>query len=245
MNKTYIYDGSFEGLLSCIYHAFYSDIKPMDIVSQENFSENFLVEKEFIETDYEKFKKVYNAIEKKISNQALRRIFYVHLSEIKNREISILRYLQIGFKIGKDVDLNLADKDVLNIDRIYKLVSKERHRMTGLIRFKQVKENLLYGEIQPDYNIVSLVAPHFKERLKNENFIIHDTKREIGIVYNKIEWVLQDIKNSDVKIKDREEIYEELWKMYFTSISIKGKENSKLQRSNMPFRYWKNLVEKL
>lgn len=244
MNLNYLYDGSFDGLLTSIYYAFYADLKPIDIVSKEDFSENFLVDKQFIETDSEKAKKVYKAIEKKISHNSLRRVFFAYLSELPNRESCILRYLQIGFKIGKDVDLNLADEDILNIDKMYRLVSRERHRMTGLVRFKEIKENLLYAEIQPDHNIVSLLASHFQERLKDENFIIHDTKREIGIIYNKSEWILKDIEKPNVQIEDRQAIYEDLWRRYFTSISIKGKENLKLQRGNMPARYWKNLTEK-
>jgi probable DNA metabolism protein len=244
MMINYLYDGSFEGLLTSIYEAFYAEIKPTNIVFEGEFSENFLVDKKYIKTDEKKAKKVYDAIEKKISPQALRRVFYSHLSELLNREIYILRYLQIGFKIGSEVDLNLADENVLNIDTMYKLVSKERHRMTGFIRFKKIKENLLYAHIQPDHNIVSLIANHFKERLRDENFIIHDTKRQIGVIYNRQEWIIRDMRKIDIELKDSDMIYEELWKKYFQATAIKGKENSKLQRKNMPKRYWSNLTEK-
>lgn len=244
MNINYIYDGTFEGLLTCVYHAFYAPIKPVDMVCKKEFVENFLVEKSFIESDFEKFQSVYDAIEEKISYPSLKRIFYAYLSEIPGREISILKYLQIGFKLGKDVDLNLANEHVLNIEKMSKLVSKERHRMTGLIRFKRIKENLLYTEIEPDHNIVSLLASHFVDRLRHENFIIHDIKREVGVIYNKKEWILKDLNRMDFSIGDSEEVYEDLWKAYFKAISIKGKENPKLQRRNMPARYWKHLTEK-
>ena len=242
---TYIYDGSFDGLLTCISQAFYSDIKPSAILRQEDYIPSFIMEKIDILTDSVKAEKVYLAIEKKICKESLKRVFYAYLSELPESGIIILKYLQIGFKIGKDIDLNLADEDVLNIDKIFRRVGKERHRLTGLLRFKKIQEDILYAKIEPDFNIAALLAPHFKDRLRNENFIIHDIKRNIGVFYNKKEWLVRDIEKRDpFLIKEEEGIYEDLWKTYFKAISIERKENPKLQKSNMPMRYWKYLTEK-
>ena len=241
----YIYDGSFEGLLTSIYHAFYSAEKPENIVSKENLVENFLMEKVYIETDEDKSRRVYEAIETKISKDSLKRVFYAYLSELPESEMIILKYLQLGFKVGREIDLNLANVDVLNMDNIYKKVGSERHRVLGLLRFKKVKEDILYAQVEPDHNVIALVAPHFKERLASENFIIHDTKRDIAIFYNKSEWVIKDIEVPDpFLVKDMEERYEDLWRIYFNAISINRKTNIKLQKSHMPMRYWKHLTEK-
>ncbi len=242
---TYIYDGSFEGLLTSIYEAYYSSIKPDDIVSKEMYIENFIVEKKYIKTDIEKSQRVYEAIEMKISTESLKRVFYAYLSEIPNSEMMVLRYLQLGFKMGRDLDLNLSNDHVLNIDNIYKKVGTERHRVVGLLRFRKVTSDILYAQIEPDHNVIALVAPHFKARLSAENFIIHDIKREIAIFYNKSEWVVRDIERIEpFLVKDIEEDYEDLWKVYFNAISIERKTNIKLQKRNMPMRYWKHLTEK-
>lgn len=242
---SYIYDGSFEGLLTCIYEAFYSKSEPDDIISKRDYVENFLVEKIYIETDKVKFQKVYDAIETKISRQSLKRVFYAYLSELPKSEIMVLRYLKIGFKMGRDIDLNLTNEDVLNIDNIYKKVGFEKHRLVGLLRFKKIKSDILYAQVEPDHNIIALIAPHFKERLRSENFIIHDVKREIAIFYNKVEWVIRDIEKIETfLVKDVEESYAELWKVYFNARSIERKTNIKLQKNYMPVRYWKHLTEK-
>ena len=242
---TYIYDGSFEGLLTCIYDAFYEVEKPDDIVSEINYIENFLVEKVYIKTDMIKSEKVYEAIENKISHESLKRVFYAYLSELPQSEIMILKYLRLGFQIGPDVNMNLANEHVLNMDNLYKKVGKERHRLVGLLRFKKVKNNILYAQVEPDHNVIALVAPHFQARLSNEIFIIHDTKREIAIFYNRDQWVIKDIEIPDpFLVRDMEENYEDLWRVYFNAISIKRKTNIKLQKRNMPMRYWKHLTEK-
>lgn len=241
----YIYNGSFEGLLTSIYEAFYASVKPDDIKTKDNYLENFLVEKIYIETDEDKSQRVYKAIEMKISKDSLKRVFYAYLSELPGSEMVILKYLQLGFKIGKDIDFNLANEHVLNMDNIYKKVGSERHRVLGLLRFKKVKEDILYAQVEPDHNVIALVAPHFKERLTSESFIIHDTKRDLAIFYNKSEWVIKDIEVPDpFLVKDMEESYEDLWRVYFNAISIKRKSNIKLQKAHMPMRYWKHLTEK-
>jgi len=75
--------------------------------------------------------------------------------------------------------------------------------------------------------------------------VIHDIKRGIGALYNKKEWVIKDVEITDpIMIKEDEEEYQELWKEYFKHIAIETKINPKLQKRNMPMRYWKHLIEK-
>ncbi len=241
----YIYDGSFDGLLTSIYEAYYRGEDIEDIVPKDSMEENFLVQKVFISTDEEKSRKVYEAIGNKISEEALKRVFYAYLSELPGHGITILKYLQLGFKFGPQVDLNLSNDIILKMDNINYKVGMEKHRMLGLIRFKQLENGILYSSIEPDYNIVGLLAPHFASRMMNENWAIHDVKRGIGVLYNKKEWVIKDIEVADsLMIKEDEEEYQELWKAYFKSIAIQSRINPKLQKRNMPMRYWKHLVEK-
>ncbi len=241
----YIYDGSFDGLLTSIYESYYRKEDIDDIVAEDSMEENFLVRKVFIPTEFEKAAKVYKAIEEKISEEALRRVFYGYLSELPRHGKVILEYIRLGFKLGPQVDLNLANDIVLKTDNIYRKVSGERHRILGLIRFKQLKNGIFYSSIEPDHNIVGLVAPYFVSRMTNENWVIHDVKRGIGAFYDGIEWVIKDIEiKDDLVLKENEEEYQGLWKTYFKSIAIETKINPKLQKRCMPMRYWKHLVEK-
>lgn len=245
MIKNYVYDGSFEGLLTSIHFAYYNRENPNDIVTKNSIKENFLIENIYIETDKEKSKKVYKAIENKISKETLRRVFYCYLSEIPGNGILILKYLRLGFRIGAEINLNLANDIVREVENISKKVSRERHRFLGLVRFKEIQRSILYSSIEPDHNIVVLLAPHFERRMNNEYWVIHDVKRGIGVFYNKEEWLVKDVEIDDsLIIKEEEERYQDLWKTYFNAIAIENKINPKLQKNNMPMRYWKHLVEK-
>lgn len=241
----YIYDGSFDGLLTAIYEAYYRRELPDEILSQDSPQQSLFVEKIYIETDEEKARRVYSSIKTKISEFALRNCFYVFLTEREDRGTLIYKYLRLGWKVGKEIDQNLKNDIVLEVHKIRRQVVKEVHLLLGLIRFKQLNSGIYYSQIEPDNNIVGLLAPHFAERLSNEYWIIHDVKRNIGVMYNKVEWIIRDLNiTGDIKLQDNEEDYQMLWKEYFNTIAIKNKINPKLQRQYMPKRYWKHLIEK-
>lgn len=59
-------------------------------------------------------------------------------------------------------------------------VSRESHRMLGLIRFRNLPEDIYYAPIKPDFNILTILAPHFARRLPSQKWVIHDKKKGTG-----------------------------------------------------------------
>ena len=253
--KIYFYDGTFHGLLTAIYDIYYCKDIPISIsvnTSHKSPQINFLNENKSIITDYAKALKVSNGIKNKISLQALDNIYYAFLSDIRDKEIAIFNYIKLGFKLGSEIDVHLYDENVMALHKIVKKVSKEIHLMTGFIRFTY-KNNFYYASYEPDHNITELLAPWFSYRFADQNFIIHDVSRNIAAVYNTKEWVIISFCNSDLKklkIVYNEEAfmtnnmcYERLWKEYFINTSIVERKNGNHQKSLMPKRYWKNMLE--
>ncbi len=272
----YIYDGTFEGLLTSIYDAYYSGKVPQKILKKKNLQQNLLDDYIEIITDNVKSQKVYTSIKAKISSQALRNVFYVFLSEHEEIGMHILNYLKLGWKVGWNIDKFHQHPDVAFVRDINYKVLGESHRMLGLLRFKSLeaenysnnviydtivsedipqypsiykngvdtKQEILYASFEPDFNITGILAVHFSQRLSNENWIIHDVRRSICAIYNKEEWFITDFSlNLDNYISENEKNFQQLWKKYFKSISIKERKNPKLQVHNMPKRYWNHLVE--
>lgn len=243
----YVYDGSFHGLLTSVYEAYYTRNKPEDIVRKEDFIFTLLTEPIFITTDEVKASKVYTAIKNKISEEALQNIFYAYLSEVEHSSFLIYEYIKLGFKLGSKVDLYLHNDTVLKIDNICKKVTNEAHRMVGFVRFDCINNNLYYSAIEPDHNILTLIAPHFAERLSNEKWIIHDLKRELAAMYNGSQWVISPLSKEQgeaLSLSIENEFYQKLWIDYFNNIAVENRINPKLQKMHMPKRYWKHLTEK-
>ena len=240
----YIYDGTFPGLLTAIYEAFYQKEKPGQILREWDYGQNLFSQPVYITTNNDKADKVSEAIKKKISFRALIYVYYAYLSEDDNAGTMAYDYLKLGFKMGKYVDGNHSDSTVSKLHEISKKVGREKHRMLGLIRFKLLKKDIFYASMEPDHNIVTLVAPHFAKRMSDQDWIIHDVKRNTAVVYNQEEWVLTELdSNQALPLGEEECLYQKVWKTYFDKIAIKERKNLKLQKGFMPVRYWKHLVE--
>lgn len=202
-----------------------------------------LFEDKVIETDTVKSNKVYKAIIKKISEETLIHVYQAFLSESCGIELKLFKYIQLGFKLGSKVNDFLIDETVNEVHKYSRKVGSEAHRFLGLVRF-QIFKSILYAAIEPTYNIVELIGDHFKARLTNEKWVIHDVNRKIGIVYDNNEWILRDLKFQKKESREKEELfYQNLWKVFHKSVSIKERSNKRLQMQHMPKKYWNNLIE--
>lgn len=244
--KIYLYDDTFEGLLTSIYDAFYSNGSPPTSIYGKSQTNTPLLLGNIVEisTDINKFKKVKNAIINKINFLSLKKIYFVFLSNYEDKGIIIFNYLKIAFKLGPDVH-DFLNTDVIRlVDNITKKVLNECHRFEGFIRFNQIEEKLLYSSIEPDNDILELIGDHFKNRFPREYFIIHDISRQKALIYNTnfYEIIDMDIETYE-KLKFHNDEYTDLWKTYFKATTIQERKNLKLQCRMMPKRYWKHILE--
>lgn len=246
-----IYDGSFEGLLTCIYEVYYRKENPSFIWSKKVYIEktegtlfSLLEPPLYINTDMDKYNKVYNAILNKISQDSLETIYNVYLSEVNDFEMLILSFVKFGFKTGFDTNKHMQDDRVLTMLKTEQKVLFEAHRMLGFIRFERYVD-FYYAEFEPDNNITAIVTPHFVSRMPDERFIIHDIKRETASIYDKYNWYITSLTKDEISkfIINKNNCYEDLWKSYFKSASISERKNERNQKRQMPKRYWKHLPE--
>ncbi|MFQ7473418.1 MAG: TIGR03915 family putative DNA repair protein [Anaerovoracaceae bacterium] len=239
----YLYDGTFEGLLTCIYHHYYTE-EASGIFESKSYQHNMLGGSMEVKTDEAKAMRVYEAIEKKISPYDLKRIYKVFLSNEENKEYIILKYVVMGFKIGSSVSMFHGNPEVFAVQAVEKKINVEKERMMQFVRFSEMQGGVLYAEIEPDNDVIGLIAEHFCDRFKNEPFIIHDIRRDKALVAYRKEWYITIFTSDDVpKKSDDEHMYQKLWKNYFDNIAIKERKNSRCQKNFMPVRYWKHLTE--
>lgn len=242
----YVYDGTFNGLLSAIYDSYHNKPVPEAMSCKENLQFNLLDSYEYVIHDPVKANKVYCSIYERISEDALRNAYNVFLSEVPDCGTLIYDYLKFGWKVGCKVDQYLTDDRVFKVHEISRRVGYETHKMLGFVRFKLLEGNMYYAPLRPDNNVVELLAPHFVDRLADQKWIIHDVRRNIAALYNKKDWLVTDFTDEDIPAAACDEYgYQRLWKEFFNTVAIAGRENQKLQRQFMPRRYWRYLTEKL
>lgn len=243
--KIYIYDDSFEGLLTAIYNSFYSKNPPTAIYGKGQSNVPLLLD-EIIEiiTEKDKFIKVKDSIINKIDFLSLKKIYLVYLSNHEDKAIIIFKYLKIAFKLGNNVH-NFLNIDIIRlVDTINRRVSMECHRFEGFIRFNYIDKKFLYSSIEPDNDILELIGDHFKNRFSKEYFIIHDISREKALIYNQMSYEIIVLdKDTYEHLKSNDDEYSNLWNAYFKSTTIEERKNLKLQCRMMPKRYWKHILE--
>jgi len=241
----YIYDGTWDGFLTTVHHFYYDRLEINNIESALSYQPNLIDEYRTIPPDKTKAQAVEQAILNKISYESLENIQKCFFSELQGREMWILNYVRLGFKLGSKIDCMLGDQTVLNVLIPARKVGLECHRMLGLLRFELLENNIYYARLQPDHNIITFISPHFKERFADQNWIIHDTRRNLASLYNTRKMLISYMDLSDIPELHSNEIrFQDLWKNYYKHIAIKSRYNPKLQKNFLPKRYWKNLTEK-
>lgn len=251
--NTVTYDGSFKGLLTAIFEIYEYKIHQPNIVKKE-FAEGSLFGNIHLSaTDDAKTVRVLNKLKEKLSPNAFAQLYKTFLSELKGIENVIYRYVAYVLQNNGGVEINYAHADVLMLQQTSRKVDRERHRMKAFIRFQLTKDNLYYAIIQPDYNVLPLIVKHFKDRYADQRWLIYDAMRKYGIYYD-LDNITEvnidfsnDLQNASSKAElydESEELYQQLWQQYFTSVNIKARKNTKLHVQHMPKRYWKYLIEK-
>ena len=238
----YYYDGSFDGLLTVIYIA-YKDRKNNALRITVK-TEQLLLELDDINviTDFSKARHVEKAICDKLSQNFLNNIQTCFLSSDKNKDTVIVHTVYKALKQGEEI-LNSLDEHAFYMNKLVKQVLNERHKYLGLLRFKEMKDGTMFSTIEPKNNVLPILISHFKSRMKREKFAIYDKKRKIIAYYDTKKVEIFFVKSLEIEWSDEEIEYSELWKTFHKSISIKERENKKLQQSNLPKYYWKYLVE--
>ena len=252
MKISFTYDGTFDGLLTCVFEAFDRKQFPQQIFKHETpllFTENYN-----IETDEQKANRVVEGLRKKLSPIAFQMVFTCWLSELEEIEVLLFNYICKSFLAEKSIEMNFADSDVLELSKIYRKVGKEAERMRQFVRFQKTTDNIYFASIKPLYNVLPLVSDFFKDRFADQQWVIYDLKRDYALYYNlrKVETVhFEDLKinrlngklHSKLLTQD-EQYFQSSWKDYLKSVTIKERKNLKQQLQFMPKRFWKYLTEK-
>ncbi len=242
-NVIYLYDGTFEGLMCCVYEHYYNKTTPLEIKKQSEQSISFF-ENVHIETDSAIANRVYNSIDVTISKRAQNLVKTAFLSCMKDKEIAILNFLKYGYKCGKKTMLMISHPCVCTLLDAEKHLLKEAHNFKGFVRFEDYN-GALVAKIAPKNFVLPFLKNHFCSRFPNENFLIFDESNKCALVYKEKNAQIINLDSLLLpKIDETEQKYRQMWRAFYETIAIKERENPRCQMTFMPKRYWANLTEK-
>ena len=251
---TLIYDGTFDGFLSCVFLVYEFKLKRVTFQRQHQMQESLFGNTTEISTDLVKADRVWKGIKNKLSNTGSSRLFNAFLSEQSQIEILLLSYIQQAFESPRPIDSDFSNETVLRVSQIAKSVGREKHRMEAFVRFKLTNDDVYFANIEPDFDVLPLISKHFERRYADQKWIIYDLKRHYGLYYDleKVELMQLSLPDNFDPTKTTLDFFttseiefQTLWQDYFESTNIVSRKNMKLHIQHVPKRYWKYLSEKL
>ncbi len=218
LHKILIYDGSFDGLLCCIYKIYESKLLVFRIVKEGKPLDDLFASRIEIETDKNKANRVWKTVLQKSTRVSYERIIMAYLSEIIGEEHTIVRYIQYIIDSKKNIEQNLSHPIVQRMQDVVKMLLREKLRVKSVLRFELLKEDVYYSSIQPEFNVLPLLCLEMSKRKTNYPWIIYDLKRNYGMYFNLIE--LEEIHLEAVIKQNGNNIFQEEDALQNTSTSV-------------------------
>jgi probable DNA metabolism protein len=251
--RDYTYDGTFEGLLTVLFTIYDWKAAPNSIQPEATAQSGLFAQPAHRETDETLAGRVWDGLLKTMDQEARARLYHVFLSEDPERELLIFRYVDLALRADRDISENYANADVRRIQRLAQQMFREKHRMEAFVRFEKTTDELFHATIDPDFDVLPLIASHFTKRYADQRWLIYDKRRHYGLYYDLTHTDVVQFENSAAQtvtgvsatvLDEREPLFKLLWQSYFDHVNIPERKNLKLHRRHMPLRYWKYLSEK-
>jgi probable DNA metabolism protein len=250
--RVYLFDGTMDGLLTALASLREVRSEQDQLVAETDWQPDLFSETQKIATDPKCASEYLESLSERIGRRNVRTLMYAWLTEETGMALHILRYCALGWKHGRGIHGFHANDSVRAVNQAARRVGGEIHRMKGLLRFRQISpDGLLWGPMEPEFDVALSLSFHFQVRLRAERWIIHDVRRGFGVAWDG--QCVRSVTEEEIRLLGgdaqrpaltaEEQAVQQMWRSYFRSVSIKNRRNTRLQRSNMPRRYWPYLIE--
>ncbi len=249
----YLYDHSFEGFLCVIFEIYSSKNEPDQITKDTAWQQGLFAQNQRIPTDPARADRVWQGLQKRLGRNARQLPFLAFLSQEPGIELALYHLIRLAFDQHQAVEENFADPKILFVRNAAQKVVREAHRMMQFIRFQRTLDDIYFAPISPQYDVLSMILPHFADRFADQRWLIYDLRRDYGFYYD--QHALEEVNLQEKSfqatdgsvrssmVHEDEVAYQSMWKDYCKNICIRERLNLKLQKQHMPKRYWKFLPE--
>ena len=249
----YIYDGTFEGFLCCIYASYVRREVPKYIYVEEGLP--LLGETAtWIPTDWKAAQSVYVSLSRKIGMEAQDVVKEAFLTHIPNKEMILYRYICLGYRLGR---LVLSEEDwqaetsgqkavpdlcqrklirtVLSAVALYRA---EVRNVEGTIRFRSFSD-VMISCIMPKNRILPSLADHFERRFIRNNFLVYDKTHQMAALHREEGTMVTRMDHMQLPVLyDENHVYAHLWKSWYDHMQIRTPADPKYALNEMKGRLW-------
>ena len=237
----YIYDGTFEGLLCCIFDS-YANKEVLTAITNDEDAAPTLFPTRAISTDAAHAARVLRKLHK-LSPWGEELVRRGYLTCMEDKEIRIYRLVAKLLREGPGFLRDFSDETLHPVAAAVRHLNGEAHLLKGFLRFSEL-DGVLVGEIEPKNRVLPLLRRHFCARYSGECFVIHDRIHREALFYRPGQWSIVPVEDFRPGAPgERERAYRTLWRRFYDTIAIAERYNPKCRMTQMPKRYWNTMTE--
>ncbi|WP_241159197.1 TIGR03915 family putative DNA repair protein [Adlercreutzia sp. ZJ141] len=216
----YTYDGTLEGLLSCVFAAYANREDPADIMPADSFQPRLGQAVRSISTDLTRAERVRVGVCRNCGPAGFAAVRTASLSDNPTMSMTVYRFIRHGMAQNRPHSCagckrqrscsgtgegnlglcsNSAQPSTLNdlshpaVAGVRKLVREatcEAERMRQFIRFEHMDNGVWFARCNPKASVVPLIMSHFAARFNTQPFIIYDETHHLAGVSENGTWQL-------------------------------------------------------
>ena len=237
----FLYDGSFEGFLCCIFDSYLYKEVPTAICCGEDFAPT-LFPCRSVKTDRAHSDRVLRKI-CKCSHYALELVRKGFLTCLPDKELALYRLVEKLLREGPGFLRDLSDETLYPVAKAIRHLNGEVHQLKGFIRFSELG-GVLGSRVRPKNRVLPLLRSHFCARYREERFFLYDRTHREALFYAAEKAVIRPLSNFQMAPPDAKEAhYRLLWKRFYDTIAIQERYDPVGRRTHMPQRYWSTMTE--
>ena len=227
-------------MLTCIYEAFNSGMGHKNIKLMLEPIREYTLFDEYVHVngDVDKAEKVRKSVISKISPHVYHEMCITAMAYEEDVLDNIYHVLILGFSLGENVLNMMQYRDIMRNHEIRLRVGREANRFREVIRFHQVGD-VYIAHIEPKSRVAEYLGPVFADRMPSCNFIIVDYVHRDAVIHPADEAfymmkLTEDELTSILETEKANDEYTDLWKVFFETIAIKERTNSRCQNNLFP-----------
>ena len=238
----YLYDGSFEGFLCCVFESFAQHELPFAVWTPERETATLYPVKE-IPTDTQRPGGLCQLPRQAGRRDGIPRHPGFSLG-LEDKELRLIRFLHLAFALGPGTVKRRGHPEVAPLYQMKQSLDWEVDKFQGFVRFQE-HDGMLGAVIHPKNYILPLLRPHFCARFPEENFLIYDAVHQAVLLYQNHKAQLMELAEPLTlpPPDEKEQQFQELWRQFYKTLEIKARHNEKGRMTHCPKRFWADMTE--
>lgn len=205
----YQFDGTMNGIFTCLYRALTSNEFPIYITEKAPSYETVIYDEvEKITTNEAEAKKIITLFAAYAGEGVLHDVHYAFKSGSARKHTIIFSFIKKTIERTENISLDFTCPEANLFYELIKTVSDEANRVKRIIKFI-LKKGFYVATVKADDDVAELIAPYFVQKFNGHPFMIIDSKRKIAVCFNGLERRTVKIKNGcDISAENQSSMLE-------------------------------------